>query len=209
MIDVTGRKYTQRLRAAAADQTRQRILDAMWERLRSNPTEPLSVEKVAQDAEVARSTVYLIFGSKAGLFEALGKDMLARTGFQNIVNAVALPDARDAVRESLRAAAKVYAAERDVARAIYSMWTLDPEAVRGVFEVIERGRAEGQRIMAERLHQQGHLRPSLKEKEAADLLWVITSFDSFDQLYTGRGLSADEVAARLITMAEALWTSTE
>jgi hypothetical protein len=82
------------------------------------------------------------------------------------------------------------------------MWTLDPDAVRGAFEVIERGRAEGQRSLAERLSKQGHLRPKMTIDEAADLLWVITSFDAFDQLYTGRGLSAEKVAQRLITMAE-------
>jgi AcrR family transcriptional regulator len=201
-VTVATRKYTQRLRAAGAEETRERILEAMRQRLRSSPSEPLTVEKVALDAGVARSTVYLVFGSKSGLFEALGRDMLERTGFQQIVDAVALPDARDAVRESLRAAARMYAAERDIARAVYSMWTLDPDAVRGAFEVIERGRAEGQRSLAERLSKQGHLRPKMTIDEAADLLWVITSFDAFDQLYTGRGLSAEKVAQRLITMAE-------
>jgi hypothetical protein len=39
-------------------------------------------------------------------------------------------------------------------------------------------------------------------KEAADLLWVLTGFEAFDLLHTGRGLSVDEVADRLITMAE-------
>ncbi|KRE21274.1 TetR/AcrR family transcriptional regulator [Agromyces sp. Soil535] len=203
---MTTRKYTQQVRAVAADETRRRILDAMRDRLRAAPSEALSIERVAQDAGVARSTVYVVFGSKAGLFEALGGDLLERTGFQRIVDAAALPDARDAVRESLRAAAGVYAAERDVARTIYSMWSLEPEAVRGAFEVVERGRAEGQRWMAWRLAEEGHLHPDVTVEEATDILWVITSFETFDQLYTGRGLSAEDTAARLVTMAErALW----
>jgi AcrR family transcriptional regulator len=206
MFVVTTRKYTQQARAAAADETRRRILDAMRDRLRAAPSEALSIERVAQEAGVARSTVYLVFGSKAGLFEALGQDLLERTGFQRIVDAVALPDARDAVRESLRAASAVYAAERDVARTIYSMWSLEPEAVRGAFEVVERGRAEGQRQLAGRLAEQGHLHPDVTVEEATDILWVITSFETFDQLYTGRGLSEEETAARLVTMAErSLW----
>ena len=198
---MTTRKYQQRARSAAAEETRQRILDAMRDRLRAAPSEPLSVEKVAMDAGVARSTVYLIFGSKGGLFEALGRDMLERTGFGRIVAAVALPDARDALRESLRASAAVYAADRDVARAIYSMWSLEPEAVRGTVEVVERGRAEGQRRLAERLRDEGHLSPDVTVDEAADLLWVITSFDTFDQLYTGRALSEEDTAARLVSLA--------
>lgn len=200
------RKYTQQARAAAAEQTRGRILDAMRSRLRTAPAEALSVERIAHDAGVARSTVYLVFGSKAGLFEALGRDLLERAGFNRIVEAVALPDARDAVRESLRAAAGVYAAEREVTRTIYSMWALEPEAVRRAFEVVEHGRIEGQRRMAGRLAQEGHLRPDVTVAEATDILWVITSFETFDQLYTGRGLSIEDTAARLVVMAErALW----
>jgi AcrR family transcriptional regulator len=202
MFLVTTRRYTQQARAAAAEETRRRILDAMRDRLREASSEALSIDRVAKEAGVARSTVYVVFGSKAGLFEALGQDLLERTGFQRIVDAVALPDARDAVRESLRAAAGVYASERDVSRTIYSMWSLEPEAVRGVFEVVERGRAEGQRRLAERLAEQGHLHPGLTVHEAADILWVITSFETFDQLYTGRGLSDEDTAARLILMAE-------
>ena len=207
---MSTRKYTQQARAAAADETRRRILDAMRDRLRAAPSEALSIERVAQEAGVARSTVYLVFGSKAGLFEALGRDLLDRTGFQRIVDAVALPDARDAVRESLRAAARVYAAERDVSRTIYSMWALEPEAVRGTFEVVERGRAQGQRRLAERLAAEGHLLADITVDEATDILWVITSFETFDQLYTGRDLGEEDTAERLITMAEgALWASHE
>jgi AcrR family transcriptional regulator len=206
MFVVTTRKYTQQARAAAADETRRRILDAMRDRLRAAPSEALSIERVAQEAGVARSTVYLVFGSKAGLFEALGQDLLERTGFQRIVDAVALPDARNAVRESLRAASAVYAAERDVSRTIYSMWSLEPEAVRRAFEVVERGRAEGQRRMAGRLAEAGYLHPDVTVEEATDILWVITSFETFDQLYTGRGLSEEDTAARLVMMAErSLW----
>ena len=206
MFVVTTRKYTQQARAVAADETRRRILDAMRDRLRAAPSEALSIERVAQEAGVARSTVYLVFGSKAGLFEALGQDLLERTGFQRIVDAVALPDARDAVRQSLVAAAAVYAAERDVSRTIYSMWSLEPEAVRRAFEVVERGRAEGQRRLAERLAEEGHLRSDVTVDEATDILWVISSFETFDQLYTGRGLDEKGVAARLGAMAErALW----
>lgn len=205
---MTTRKYTQQARAAAAEETRRRILDAMRVRLREAPSEALSIERVAQEAGVARSTVYLVFGSKAGLFAALGQDLLEQTGFHRIVEAVALPDARDAVRESLRAAVGVYAAERDVSRTIYSMWSLEPESVRGAFEVVERGRAEGQRRLAGRLAEQGHLHAEVTVDDAADILWVITSFETFDQLYTGRGLSEEETAARLVTMAErALWAS--
>jgi AcrR family transcriptional regulator len=199
---MTTRRYEQKLRAAAAEDTRRRILEAVHDRLRAAPSEPVSVEKVAQDAGVARSTVYLIFGSRAGLFEALGRFLLDRAGFHRIVEAVQLPDAREALRASLRAAVEVYADEREVARALASMAQLNPEAVGGAFDVVDRGRAEGLLHLANRLREQGQLRPELTPEEAADQLWVITSFDTFDQLYTQRRLDRTAVADRLVGLAE-------
>jgi AcrR family transcriptional regulator len=199
---MTTRRYEQRARAAAAEETRRRILDAMRERLRAAPSEPVSVEKVAQDAGVARSTVYLIFGSRAGVFEALGRDLLERAGFARIVAAVELPDARDALRTSFEASVDVYAAERDVARALSSMARINPDAVGGAFDVIDHGRADGLLFLATRLRQQGYLRPDITPEEAADILWLITGFDSFDELYTTRKLTTAQVADRLIAIAE-------
>jgi AcrR family transcriptional regulator len=201
-VTVTTRRYEQRLRASAAEETRLRILDATRERIRAAPSEPVSVERVAEDAGVARSTIYLIFGSRAGLFEALGRYLLERAGFDRIVTAFALPDAREALRESLRASVEVYADERDVARALTSMAQVNPDAIGGAFDVIDRGRKEGMLHLATRLQEQGQLRPGLTPQEAADYLWLITGFDAFDQLYTARGLDRAIVAERLITLAE-------
>jgi hypothetical protein len=46
------------------------------------------------------------------------------------------------------------------------------------------------------------LRPDVTADQAADLLWLLTSFDSFDLLYTGRALSVDRVAKTLMMTAE-------
>jgi hypothetical protein len=56
--------------------------------------------------------------------------------------------------------------------------------------------------LARRLARDGLLRDGLGGKKAADRLWVLTSFDAFDLLYDGRGLSANEVARVLVEMAE-------
>ena len=72
----TGR-YEQRLRAEAAEETRRRILDAVYERLREAPSEPVSVDAGRPDgaASPARPSTS-IFGSRAGLFDALADDLL-------------------------------------------------------------------------------------------------------------------------------------
>ena len=196
------RKYEQRLRAEAAEETRRRILAALEERLREEPAQPVSVEQVARRARVSRSTVYLIFGSRAGLFDAFADDLFERAGRQHLVDAVAHPDAREHLRGGLRAGVEMFAQVRDVARVLFSMAALDDEAEGGAIGRIEDRRARGMARVARLLAEQGVLRPDVTADEAADLLWVLTSFDSFDLLYTGRGLPVDEVARVLIATAE-------
>ncbi len=195
------RSYQQRARAAAAEETRRGILAAVYQRLREAPSEKVSVERIARMAGVARSTVYVIFGSRAGLFDALGADLLQRGGFDRIVAAMALPDARNHLHAALVSAVEVYAANRDVARALYSMALLDPDAVGGAIHRIEAKRASGMARLAQRLADQSELRAEVTVAEAADVLWVLTSFDTFDLLYTGRGLSTDQIAQRLVATA--------
>jgi AcrR family transcriptional regulator len=196
------RRYEQRARAATAEQTRRRVLDAMLGHLRRHPSEAVSVEAVARDAGVARSTVYVIFGSRAGLFDAVTADVMARTGFQRVIEAAAEPDPRQHLRVALRASTEVFAAERDVARALYSMAQLDPDAVGGAIQRLEEGRRGGMERLAARLDQAGLLHAGVSVGEAVDLLWTITSFDAFDLLHTGRGLPVAEVSDRLLALAE-------
>jgi AcrR family transcriptional regulator len=199
---VTSRKYEQRLRAEGAEQTRRRILDAMYEQLREAPSEPVSVDHVARMAGVARSTVYVIFGSRAGLFDALGADLLERGGLERLVEAVADPDARESMRGGLRTGSEMFAGNRDVLRALHSMAQLDEGAVGGAIQRIEERRARGMIRLARRLARQKALRPDVDTKFAAHLLWVLASFDTFDALYTDRGLSVDEVGDILVATAE-------
>ena len=196
------RKYEQRLRAQSADDTRRRILDAVYERLRDAPSQTVSVDRVARMAGVARSTVYLVFGSRAGLFDAVGRDVMERSGYADLIQAVGHPDAREHMRGGIAAGARMFAAERDVARALYSMAQLDQEAVGGAIARIESERSNGMLRLARRLEEQGLLRDDVTVEDAASTLWVITSFDAFDLLFTGRGLSLEEATRLLVAAAE-------
>ena len=69
------RRYEQRLRAESVAATRRRILDAAHSLLRQAPAKPVSVDEVARNAAVVRSTVYTTFESRAGLFDALAAEL--------------------------------------------------------------------------------------------------------------------------------------
>ena len=74
--------------------------------------------------------------------------------------------------------------------------------VGGAIQRLESDRSGGIAHLAHRLAEQELLRPDATEAEATDVLWLLSGFESFDALFTGRGLGAHEVAERLIAMAE-------
>jgi AcrR family transcriptional regulator len=196
------RPYTQRLRAEAAEENRQRILDALYERLREAPAQPVTVEEVARRARVARSTIYLVFGSRSGLFDALTEHLLTGPGYQRILEAVRHPDPRESLRGALAGGVDMYAAHHDVLRILGSMAKLDPE---GVGQAIARGeneRARGVARVAARLHKQGSLHPGLTVERATAVIWLLAGFDAYDALATGQGLQPKEVTDVLVETAE-------
>ena len=146
--------------------------------------------------------MYAIFGSRAGLFDAFAADVLERGGFRRVLDAVADPDPRVTLRAGIAGGVHTFAAYRDVFRALVSMAELDPEAVGGAMQRSEERRAKGMMRLARRLARDGLLREGLTAAQAADRLWVLTSFDAFDLLYSGRGRSANAVAGVLVDMAE-------
>ena len=196
------RKYQQRLRADAAEQTRRRILDTVADLLREAPTEPLSVEKIAQRAAVARSTIYVAFGSRAGLLDAFAEDLWARTGLAELTAAVAAPDAREHLRGGIRAASRMLAADIEIYRVLHAMGRLDPDSVGGAVDKMDEERRGGMRYLAKRLKEDGLLRDDVTQAHAADLLWMLTSFEAFDMLHTDRGMSVDRAADVIATTAE-------
>jgi AcrR family transcriptional regulator len=195
------RRYVQRRRAAAAHETRERILEAACASLAAGPLGAVRIDEVARAAGVARSTIYVAFGSRAGLFDAVAEYLLLRAGWDRIRVKFLLPDPGRALRESIEAGCDVYAAEPVLTRAILTLASIDPDAAAAVTR-FERGRWPGMRALARRLERQGLLREGVTTREAAEVLYVLTSFATFDQLFADRAMPAATVARRLNAMAE-------
>ena len=192
---MSPRKYEQRLRAEAAEETRRRILDAVEQRLREAPTEPISLDQIARVARVARSTIYGAFGSRRGLLDAFAEDLWERSGIAALTEAVAHDDVREHLRGAFAAASRMFDAERDVYRALFSMARLDPTSAGDVVDRMARERLGGLEHLARRLADAHQLRPGTTVDDAVHVLWVLSSFESFDALATGRGLPLPRVVA--------------
>ena len=169
-----------------------RILDAVARRLREAPSEPVSLDQVAKLARVARSTIYLIFGSRAGLFDAFTEDLADRTGLARLTEAVASPDTRQHLREGIAAGYRMFAQDLVVYRVLFSMNHIDPASLGGAVERMEHRRAGGMAYLARRLAEDSVLRDDVTVKQAEDLLWVLCSFETFDSPVYG----ARQVARR-------------
>jgi AcrR family transcriptional regulator len=204
---VSRRSYRLGQREAASARTRARILAAA-RALLAGPAGILgfSVDAVAEQAGVARMTVYYQFGSKRGLLEALLDDLARRAligapgGGEGLPAAFQRPDALDALDAFIAAFGRFWAADRLVLRRLRALAVLDPD-----FEGVrarDEWRREGVQVLLGRLAEQ-YGRPTAESRaEAADVLHTLTSFETFDTL-AGPSRSPEEMVPLVQRLARA------
>ncbi|GAB3826735.1 TetR/AcrR family transcriptional regulator [Dactylosporangium cerinum] len=151
---------------------------------------------MARQAGVARSTVCLVFGSRGGLFDALAPDVLDRGGFADLLVAVRATDPREHLRGDITATVRMYASQHDALAALQTH-AAKPD---GAMQRAGEARLGGLRHLADRLHAAGLLR--VPHATAVDTLWLLTAFETFDTLHTGRDLPAATVADHCTALAE-------
>ncbi|MDB5449250.1 MAG: TetR/AcrR family transcriptional regulator [Phenylobacterium sp.] len=104
MNNVTPRRpYRQSVRARAAEETGERILDAFSARLRDGWFDEIRLEDVAAEAGVTVQTVIRRFGGKAGLLEAQGERLNTEVQGRRDVAPGDVPGAIEALLEDYEA----------------------------------------------------------------------------------------------------------
>src|SRR5258708_39720059 len=92
------RAYVSSVRATAAAEKRDRVIEAAAKLLREDASiASFSLDSVAKAAGVTRLTVYNQFGSRRGLLEAVFDGIAQRGGLTEIANAMAMPEPRAAL----------------------------------------------------------------------------------------------------------------
>jgi AcrR family transcriptional regulator len=179
---MSPRPYRLGERESTIQQTRDRIISAARALLTtSDGFTGLSIEAVARQANVARMTVYYQFGSRVGLLEAICDTMAVNGGITQLGDAFLAQDARDALDECIRIFSVFWDSDRLITRRLRGLAALDQE-----FEQVVRARDERRRkalrLLVQRLAEQEG-RPAPKAIEPAiDVLFMLTSFESFDML---------------------------
>jgi AcrR family transcriptional regulator len=161
-----------------------------------------TIDAVARRAGVARMTVYYQFESKLGLLEGVFDDLATRGQMNELPHAFAQRDALDALAGFVAAFGRFWSTDRLLQRRLTALGVLDPELEQSL-NARRQGRRQGARVIVERLiAQYGHRAPD-ELSEAADVLYTLTSFETFDTL-AGEDRSPEDVippVQRLVSAA--------
>jgi AcrR family transcriptional regulator len=201
---MSPRPYRLGKRAESAAETRARIVEAARALFEATGFHKVSVEAVAAQAGVGRTTVFEQFGSKRKLLQAVEAEVSRRAGAEAWPPPPAA-HARDSLQAALRSVCQVWAREHAMFRKLLGLALIDTEMAR-VLEEKRTQRRQAMGVLAHQLAEQGCLRPGESEARAADVLWLLTSFETFSQLYE-RGLDCGAVADTLERLASSVLAS--
>src|SRR6266536_1183226 len=192
MPKIKKRLYKSLVRQRQAGDTRLRIVEATRQLLQWEGYAGMTVEGIAQRAEVSAQSVYAIFKSKTGILT----ELLDQSTFG--------PDYEDAVRRALSAddpEARLRLAA-PIARHIHDAQSVTFDLLRGAGVVApelakleqqrERLRYERQERMIISLRDAGRLRPGLDSTTARDIFWMLTGRDVYRMLVRERGWSSQK-----------------
>ncbi|MFD4688976.1 TetR/AcrR family transcriptional regulator [Streptomyces sp. NPDC058463] len=184
------RQYDTSRRRAAAQATRQAILDAATQLFAERGYAATTMAQVAECAGVAVDTVYTVAGRKPALFLQLVESAISGTGD-------AVPAAERAYVREMRAEPDAALKLRRYARAVREMHArlapllrvarAGPPEVAEVWRGIARRRADNMRLLAQDLAATGQLRRGLDLEEVADVIWATNSPEFYCLLVEDRG----------------------
>lgn len=179
---MSPRPYSLGRRAAAADETRAKIVDAAHALLTvEDGISGFTMDAVAKRSGVARMTVYHHFGSKGNLLEALFDRAASEHGLRRLGDAMANSDPRESLDEIVAVFASFWSGERVMVRRLLAFAALDPEVHEALSERQERRRYLATALV--RRSQQRYGTPSPRaESDAINALFMLTGFESFDAL---------------------------
>ena len=178
------RHYTSSLRAAAADEKRERVLAAALKLLREGQSiSGVSVEAVARAAGVTRLTVYNQFRSRRGLLEEVFDGVAGRGGLRRIPDAMAMRDPAAAIEKMVQIFCEFWNHDPAIGRLSEAAGS-DPEFAEAVNERNER-RRKGLSVLVGRLVQSGKMEKR-RAPEVVDLIFALTSYPMFALLRARR-----------------------
>ena len=176
------RSYDSPTRAAAAAEKRARVVEAAG-RLLSEPGDVVafSLDAVAKAAGVTRLTVYNQFGSRRGLLEAVFDERARQGGLGRLPDAMALADPHAALDHLVEIFCDFWGDDPAIGR-LHAAVALDADFAQAVAARYDRRRTL-MGVLVERMSPGDG-------RDAADVLFALTSYAMFELLQPGRSKQA-------------------
>jgi len=179
------------------DQTRAAVLRAARAQLEAKGYRKVTMASLAAESGVTRQTIHNLFGTKAGVLEALF-DAIALDGGMDGMREVMTQSSGEAMLEGfVRMFCRFWAGHRLLHRRIHGIGAVDPE-----LGVVVEARNQRRRGAALRVVSRMGVHEDAGERAAA--LAALTSFEFFDALVEN-GADEDRATQLVLEMARELF----
>src|SRR5438876_7721268 len=192
MPEIKKRLYKSLVRQRQAGDTRLRIVEATRQLLQSEGYAGMTVEGIAQRAEVSAQSVYAIFKSKTGiLVELLDQSTFGPDYEKAVQRALSTSDPEMRLRLAAPIARQIHDAQSATFDLLRGAGVVAPELAK-LEQQRESLRYKRQEMMITSLREDASLRPGLDHRAARDILWMLTGRDVYRMLVRERGWSAEK-----------------
>jgi len=186
------RHYKSLVRQRQAGDTRRRIIEAARGLLQSEGYAGMTIEAIAQRAEVSAQSVYAIFKSKTGILTELLDQATFGADYEDAVRqALSASDPETRLRLAAPIARQIHDAQSATFDLLRGAGVVAPELAK-LEQQRECLRYERQEKMIISLRDAGRLRPGLNHGTARDIFWMLTGRDAYRMLVRERGWSSQK-----------------
>src|SRR3979490_857299 len=186
------RPYKSLVRQRQASDTRRRIVEATRQLLQSEGYAGMTIEAIAQRAEVSAQSVYAIFKSKTGiLIELLDQSTFGADYDDAVRRALSASDPETRLRLAAPIARQIHDAQSATFDLLRGAGVVAPELAK-LEQQRECLRYERQEKMIISLRDAGRLRPDLDHAAARDIFWMLTGRDVYRMFVRERGWSSQK-----------------
>lgn len=192
MSEIAKRPYRSTARSAQAAQTRSRILASAKGLFETEGFEGVTIEKIAQAADVSIPTIYALFQSKRGVLRALMDEALPPHQFKVLVEkSIEEKSPKERLCISAKIARQMYDAERAQMDIFRGAAVLAPE-FKELEKEKEMRRYNRQEVTIKAMKKEKSLVKGLSLTKARDILWAFTGRDMYRMLVVEQGWTSDE-----------------
>jgi AcrR family transcriptional regulator len=184
-------------RKESSDRTRAGILAAARAQLESQGFLSFTLDALARDSGVTRQTIHNLFGTKAGLLEALFDQLAIDGGMERMRSVMQQTDPRAMLAGFVEIFIGFWSKNRLLLRRIHGIAAIDPEFGSAIEARNQRRRGAAARVIGMLGGQTGG-RDSAQRVHA---LHALTSFEFYDALVQGCG-NLEDAAYLLRTIVE-------